>query len=65
MANYLWPELFDLLRKACKFINKWESKLPSDLPDAVKAWIAATKAACAVLDAYDLTHPGGKLSDNP
>jgi len=58
-AKYLWPKLFKLIKKLCEYYQKYKSKLPSDLPNEVKAALVAIELACDVLITYDKAHQGG------
>lgn len=48
-----WVGLKIVLKKACKYIMKWEQELPETLPQPVRDAFPYIMAACAAIVAYD------------
>lgn len=55
-----WVGLLNVIRIACEYIDRWESDLPDDLPEAVRTAFPYIRAACAALKAYDKVNRRGK-----
>lgn len=54
-----WVGLLKVIRLACQYINRYEGKLPANIPQAVKDAFPYIRGACAALEAYDKTNAGG------
>lgn len=61
MKRRYWPGLFAIIYGLQLYANRYAKKLPTDLPNEVKAVITAANAATAAMVAYDASHAGGEI----
>lgn len=59
LKRVYWVRLLQLIKLLCRFYKKWGSKLPTDLPPVVFAFLLTLDAVCMSLETYDNAHPRG------
>lgn len=60
MKRVYWVQLYALTLHLCRYMQRWNAKLPTELKGQAATVLAAVEAFCTVLQAYDDAHARGK-----